>query len=148
MRRLTINGKEYTVEFSIEASLYNECTESVMNLIMGFGEAQGELENAKKDKDAVRESIQKTLFSFANVAPTAMTLFYAGLLEHHGVTMEEAKELIALYLKENDASFLDVLNLMIEVMGEDHFFDLTGLSRILNQVDLEDKKKRKKTGAN
>lgn len=149
MRRLTIGGKEYTIEFSIEASLYNECTEAAMNLVMGFGEAQGAVEMAKGDDEAekVRSAIRKTFSSIANIPATAMTLFYAGLLEHHGneiQSIDDAKDLIRVYLKDNDLTFVDVLNLMLECMGEDHFFDLTGLSKVLNTE--EKKPKRKKTG--
>lgn len=158
MRRLTINGKEYTVEFSIEASLYSECTEAAMNLVMGFGEAQGELDGAKEEnmeeaKSRVRAAIRKTFSSLVNIPSTAMTLFYAGLLEHHHVSMTEAKELIGQYLRENGSDFVEVLNLMLECMGEDHFFELTGLSRVLgdqkqNETPTESpKKKSKKTGA-
>ena len=167
MRRLTINGKEYTVEFSIEASLYSECTEAAMNLIMGYGEAQGDIESARGEvteeemneeqmnayandvQDKFRSAIKKFLCSYANVPSTAMTLFYAGLLEHHNLSMDEAKRLIALYIDENGVSFLDVLNLMLECMGEDHFFELTGLAKVLNTATGENTKKpsrRKKTG--
>ena len=82
MRRLTINGKEYTFRFSIEASLYNECTEATMNMILSFGEAQGEVEGVDIKADDAKEqfvsAMRKTFSSVANIPQTALTLFYAG----------------------------------------------------------------------
>lgn len=163
MRRLTINGKEYTVEFSIEASLYNECTEATMNMILAFGEAQGEVESidvAKENAEEVfKSAIRKTIESASNIPKTAITLFYAGLLEHHGRrgdntvrSMDDATDLVREYIRESKSNFYDIMNMMLECMGEDHFFDLTGLEKFLNpKVDGENKKKKsvkEKAGAN
>lgn len=160
MRRLTINGKEYTFKFSIEASLYNECTEATMNMILSFGEAQGEAESAENGdenaKDRFMSAMRKTFSTVANVPKTALTLFYAGLLEYHGSagdnsirSMDDAKKVLADYLRESENNFYDVMNLMLECMGEDHFFELTGLSKVLKKADGESEKKssrKRKTG--
>ena len=163
MRRLTINGKEYTFKFSIEASLYNECTEATMNMFLSLGEAQGEVESASADdpaesKDQFMSALRKTFKSVANIPQTALTLFYAGLMECHGASgdntirsMTDAKKVLADYLRESGSNFFDVNNMMLECMGEDNFFELTGIARILNQMKQggeEEKKpaKSKKTG--
>ena len=163
MRRLTINGKEYTFKFSIEASLYNECTEATMNMFLSLGEAQGEAESASADdpaesKDQFMSALRKTFKSVANIPQTALILFYAGLMECHGASgdntirsMTDAKKVLADYLRESGSNFFDVNNMMLECMGEDNFFELTGIARILNQMKQggeEEKKpaKSKKTG--
>ena len=149
MRRLTINGKEYTFKFSIEASLYNECTEAMMNMFLSLGEAQGEAESAAavvgNDKERAGElvmsSMRKAFTSVANIPQTALTLFYAGLLEEHSDSVRsknDAKKLLAQFINEvedeKNKNFYYVTNLMMEIMGEDHFFDLTGLSKLLNEA--------------
>lgn len=161
MRRLTINGKEYTFKFSIEASLYNECTEATMNMFLSFGEAQGEAEIAGSEdlasaKKQYMSALRKTFSSVANIPQTALTLFYAGLMECHGASgdntvrsISDAKKILADYLRESESNFFDVNNMMLECMGEDNFFELTGIAKILNQMDGEEKKKpgkSKKTG--
>lgn len=163
MRRLTINGKEYTFKFSIEASLYNECTEATMNMFLSLGEAQGEAEIASADnpaevKDQFMSALRKTFKSVANIPQTALTLFYAGLMECHGASgdntirsMTDAKKVLADYLRESESNFFDVNNMMLECMGEDNFFELTGIARILDQMkqggEAEKKlAKSKKTG--
>ena len=164
MRRLTINGKEYTVEFSIEASLYNECTEATMNMILAFGEAQGEAQSvtdvtAENAADTFKSAIRKTIESASNIPHTAVTLFYAGLLEHHGRrgdntvrSMDDATDLVREYIRESNSNFYDIMNMMLVCMGEDHFFDLTGLAKFLNPEkdgEKENKKSKKEsTGDN
>ena len=164
MRRLTINGKEYTFVFSIEASLYNECTEAMMNMFLSFGEAQGEAEGAAsivKDnvegaRSMLMSSMRKTFTSMSNIPQTALTLFYAGLLEEHGDSIRsknDAKALMKDYIKENNYNFYDVVNEMMAIMCEDHFFDLTGLSKLLTEAKTEEteepkKGRKKKDGEN
>lgn len=155
MRKLTINNKEYTFKFSIEASLYNECTESVMNMLMSFGDAQGEAASIDGEdanaKDQLLSAMRKTLTTIANIPQTALTLFYAGLMEFHGASGDgsvrsiyDAKSVLADYLRESESNFYDVMNLMIECMGEDHFFDLTGLSKVLSKIEIGDEEKKPK----
>lgn len=165
MRRLTINGKEYTFKFSIEASLYNECTEAMMNMFLSLGEAQGEAENAVKlagtDEENARElvlrSFKKTFTSVANIPQTALTLFYAGLLEEHRDSIrskDDAKELLKHFIEEiedpDDKNYYYITNLMLECMGEDHFFELTGIAKLLMMNGDKEKKpeRRRKTGDN
>lgn len=149
MRRLTIGGKEYTFRFSIEASLYNECTEAMMNMFLSFGEAQGAAESAVETvndniasaKAQVMSALRKAFTSISNVPQTALTLFYAGLLEEHSDSVRsknDAKKLLAQFINEvedeKNKNFYYVVNLMLDIMGEDHFFDLTGLSKLLNEA--------------
>lgn len=149
MRRLTIGGKEYTFRFSIEASLYNECTEAMMNMFLSFGEAQGAAESAVETvndniasaKAQVMSALRKAFTSISNVPQTALTLFYAGLLEEHSDSVRsknDAKKLLAQFISEvedeKNKNFYYVVNLMLDIMGEDHFFDLTGLSKLLNEA--------------
>lgn len=146
MRKLTIKNKEYTFKFSIEASLYNECTESVMNMLMSFGELR---EAASENASEVR---RKMLSTITNIPKTALTLFYAGLMEFHGYSgdnsvrsINDAKSILTDYVDESGDNLYDVMNLMLECMGEDHFFDLTGLSEILSKM-TENGESEKKSG--
>ena len=139
MKKITINNKEYTIEFSIEASLYDDCTKSVMDMFVKGGMVtaaaeEGDLEGAKEN----------FLDSIANIPQKALTLFYAGLLEHHGTdgdktvqSKNDAKKLIKLYIAESKKSFRDVMSEMMEQMAEDSFFDLVGLNQITTEMTEE-----------
>lgn len=137
MKKITINKKEYTFEFSIEASLYDECTKSVMDMFIKSGMAQGAAE--ANDVDSAMDNL---VASIANIPNKALTLFYAGLLENHGPegdgsiqSIFDAKRLLAIYLKEKKKTFRDVMNDMLDLMVKDNFFDLIGLNQITAEMD-------------
>lgn len=153
MLTLNIGGKDYNIEFTIEASLYNECTEKVTNLMVSIGEAQD------------KADIKSVLSSMSDIPQTTLTMFYAGLLEHHGGdvgdgtvnSMRDAKLLIRKYFdehKEDDkGNFYSVMEMLIEQMGKDGFFKQIGLEQMMKKgskrpvkVPQDHKKKSVKAG--
>ena len=137
MKVIKIGGKEYKFEFTIEASLYDECTVNVTSLLEGLG-------SAKENKDT-----KSMISSLANIPQTALSMFYAGLLEHHGedgdgsiANKKEAKKLIKKFFDEHKedgkGNFYEIMEMMLGVMEEDGFFELIGLSQV-----LEPKKQKK-----
>ncbi len=144
---LPIGGKDYKLEYTVEASLYGDCTEALIDF---FGKAFGtsnaeELTEgmSEEQKIAVRQALLKNSISgISNLPQTALTVFYAGLLEHHGpegdgkvTTKAEAKELVRQYFEDHKddgtGNFFDLMFICVEQMGEDVFFDKTGLSKVL-----------------
>lgn len=139
MKKITINKKEYTFEFSIEASLYDECTMSVMDMFVKGGMVQGAAET-----NNVEDAMQNLMQTIANLPQKALTLFYAALLEHHGPegdgsiqSMFDAKRVLADYLKEKKKSFRDVFSEMMELMEKDNFFELVGLNQVTKDLTKE-----------
>ena len=135
MKIININGIDYKFEFTIEASLYNECTEKVVGLMTSIAEGT---ENGKGLKDIIT--------TISDIPKTALTIFYAGLLEHHGPecfsanpvnTIRDAKQLLKIYfaehVKDGTGNFYDVLQIMIEAMAEDGFFKQIGLEQMMNE---------------
>lgn len=149
---INIGNKDYTFEFTIEASLYNECTEKVSNLMFMLSEAGNE------------EDIKSLVKGLSDVPITALTMFYAGLLEHHGVvgdidnsitSMNDAKVLAKKYMLEHKedgkGNFYDLMNEMTEIMENDGFFSQIGLEQMMNMSQTETKKPqdhKKKTTKN
>lgn len=134
MKTIAIGGIDYTFEFTIEASLYSECTEKVTGLMVGAGSAQMEEENSK-------ENIKSMLSTMSDIPTVAMTMFYAGLIEHHGVSgdgkvksIKDAKNLVKQYLSEHKedekGNFYDLMQEMMECMADDGFFELIGLDKM------------------
>ena len=146
MKRITINNKEYIFEFTIEASLYDECTKSFMDTFVKGGMVQGAAE--LNDVEAALDNLLDTI---ANLPQKTLTLFYAGLLEHHGVegdgsvqSKSDAKKLLAAYLKESNKSFRDVITEMTQLMADDHFFELIGLDKMTDELTSQQEKKQAK----
>ena len=70
--------------------------------------------------------------------------FYAGLLEHHHVTFDESKKLMKQYMKEKKMSFKGLYEEIKETMEEDGFFDLTGLTEMVAEMNKQDEEEVKK----
>lgn len=134
MKTINIGGKDYKIEFTIEASLYNECTTKVTDLMLSLGEAES------------RENVKDMISTLSDIPQTTLTMFYAGLLEHHGedgdksvLSKKDAKKLIKTYFDEHKedetGNFYGVMQLMIECMADDDFFKQIGLTQITQQSE-------------
>lgn len=150
MKTLTIGGVDYTFEFSVEASLYNECTEKVTGLMVGIGQARD-----FSGEENEQQQMKNVLATISNIPQVAMTMFYAGLLEHHGPSgdgtvrgMKDAKILARTYLTEHKedekGNFYAIMDEMIGCMEDDGFFELTGLSQMLKTGEEKESKKAPK----
>lgn len=132
MRVLKIGNEEYTFKFSIEASLYNECAEKITSILFGMAGADG--------KEAKKEFIS----TISNIPQTALHMFHAGLLEYHNLTFDDSKKLIAQYIKEhkNDetGSFYGIMEMLIEDMSNDGFFELIGLDKMISNMEVQAEK--------
>lgn len=131
MKVLEIGGKNYTFEFSIEASLYSECTEKVVELMSKMDE---------KDAKAVISGI-------SNIPKVVITMAHAGLLEHHSEEIKsenDTKALIKQYLVEHKddekGNFYSLMEEMFACMGDDGFFKLIGLETMSEKTVKEMKK--------
>ncbi len=133
---ININKKDYKLEYSLEASLYPESTEKLLEFISL---------DAENDKNKIKSIIK----GMSNVPQTTLHMFYAGLLEHHGTgsdgdgtvtSIEDAKTLLKQYISENKTSFYTVMEMIIEQMGEDGFLDLIGLNDMIQTEEEEPKK--------
>ena len=135
---LTINGKDYHLEYTIEASLYADCVSKLTELFVKLGAGQ--------DADGMK----KVISGLSNIPQTALTVFYAGLLEAHGThsngdgtvpDIEEAKALLASYMREHkdddNGNFYGILEMCVTQMGEDGFFKLIGLESITEQAQIK-----------
>lgn len=144
MKTIKIGEKEYKFEFTIEASLFNDCTEKLTTFIANIGEAQS------------KADIKQIVSSISDIPQTALTMFYAGLLEHHGedgdssvTTKKDAKRLIKQYFVENkdtgNDDFYSILELMLECMGDDGFFKRVGLEKMFAKAEEQNPQLAKAT---
>lgn len=135
---IKIGGKDYKFEYSFEASMYSECVQAVMKIMT-------QMTNA--------EDFEALITGMGDLPKTALTCFYAGLLEHHGIEGDNAvpdihtAKLLAkqwILEKGEDGNFYELLTLCIDQMGEDGFFKLVGLETILNPTEEEEQPKAPK----
>jgi hypothetical protein len=150
MKRITIGNKEYTIEYSIEASLYDDCTKSIMDIFVKAGMS----DHYAKTGDA-HSALDEIVNTMTTLPQRVVTLFYAGLLEHHGncgdhsvKSKSDAKEILKIYMRETGKSFSTVNTELMECIGDDNFFELTGLNDMLQttqEIQTEEEEKPKKT---
>lgn len=127
MRTLKIGNEEYTIKFSIEASLHSECTEKITSIMFGMAGVDS------------KEGKKEFISSLSNIPQTALHMFHAGLLENHNVTLSDSKRLIAQYIKEHKedetGSFYGVMEMLIDDMANDGFFELIGLDKMFQKIE-------------
>lgn len=155
---LNIGSQEYKLEYTIEASLCEECTEKLIyflgNTIGSTQVLTDEMTDEEKEK-ATTTIIKNSISGISNLPQTALSIFYAGLLEHHGPSgdntirsKQDAKELVKTYFREHEEdgtdNFYDLLMICLEQMGEDGFFKRTGLEKMLAQNEETPNKNRAK----
>lgn len=122
---LTVNGKDYQLEYTIEASMYSDCTKRLLDFMA--------------DAFLGGNNTKTLITAAAEIPDIVLTTFYAGLLEHHGVYGDgsvkgllDAKALLKQYFKENpDATYVTMLTLLMDQMGTDGFFQRIGLEELM-----------------
>lgn len=75
---ITVNGKEYILEYTFEAAECHECIDAAMDIFGGMMTAK--IDSKHSEEMQVRDF----LMSLSDLPRMAMDMFYAGLLENHG----------------------------------------------------------------
>lgn len=124
MRTIKIGNKEYTIEYSIEASLYADCTEKVTHMFKNISGAGS------------KEGIENFIKAMSDVPQTTLSMFHAGLLENEkDWDMSKTKAVVKQYLSEHKedgtGNFYSLMEILIEEMEKDGFFELIGLDKML-----------------
>lgn len=125
---LEVGKKTYKIEYSIEASLYSNCTEKIYKLLAVLGDGT--------------DDINLAIEQMAGLPQTTLTLLYAGLMEHHGelgdetvLSIKDAKKILRTYLIEHkedeDGSYAGLFRKLFNQMSEDNFLKLIGMGEIL-----------------
>ena len=127
---LKIGNKVYTVEFSVGASLCADCVEKTTSFMMATINAEG--------KSAVKSIIS----NMTELPQTALAMLYGGLQKHHGrrgdntvTSLDDAEDLLMEYILENkdkdNGNYFDLVGLFIGQMELDGFFDMIGLTKLI-----------------
>lgn len=132
---IRIGGNDYKMEFTIEASLYQDFVEKLSKYVLDFSTLMAEYDingkSIKNEKDLVKmssEAVKSMFLTQTTQTPyLAMVGFYAGLMEHQKMSQEQAKELYKQYLTEYNKKPAEVLAEIMEKVQEDNFFQMIGL---------------------
>ena len=152
MLNLKIGEKDYTLEYSFMAAEHNETVQKMFNVVSGaylIKKANLTSEGTENKEDMASAMIEGTAEMVADMPHIVKTAFYSGLLENHNVSQEEAYDLMKQYMKENKISFRKLFEDIKTCMEDDGFFDLSGLTEMMEEmnksVESQTKKKTPKT---
>jgi len=142
MQTLNINGKTYDLEFSFAAAEEGNLIQSMFKVVSGAYF----FEHGNKETMAAA-MMHGTAAMVGDLPVICKQAFFAGLKGHtEGITYEDAVELMQAYMKENKMSFNAMYQLLKTQMEEDGFFELTGITEMMQQMSqtAEEKKAPKK----
>lgn len=136
MKTIQISGNEYTLEFSFAAAEHKSIVQKMFNALSGgyiFKHAQiGANGDQSNSAEAMIDGTAELVSEIPHICKDA---FYAGLLEHNPVSMEESSNLMKAYMKENKLSFNKLYREIQTIMEDDGFFDLTGIKEMLEEMN-------------
>lgn len=135
MKILNINGKDYTLEYSFMAAEHNETVQKMFNVVSGaYLIKRADLVGESKEQMAMA-MLDGTGEMVADIPHIVKTAFYSGLLENHDVSEEDAYDLMKQYMKENKISFRKLFDDIKTCMEDDGFFDLSGLTEMMEEMN-------------
>lgn len=152
MLNLKIGEKDYTLEYSFMAAEHNETVQKMFNVVSGaylikktdFASNKNEEELTAIKGEIASAMIEGTAEMVADIPHIVKTAFYSGLLENHNVSQEEAYDLMKQYMKENKISFRKLFEDIKKCMEDDGFFDLSGLTEMMAEMNQSVKAQAKK----
>lgn len=124
MKTILIDGKEYKLEYSFEASRQTDFVSKVFKILSGI---------------AVGNSgIADGISNMVGMLPDLCAIgFHAGLLEHNPTDAKTAFSLMKVYMKDHKMNFFSLWEELKALMEEDDFLSLTGILEMLEQMQKE-----------
>ena len=132
---LKIGDRDYKLEYTIEASLYDEGIDTTLKFISAAGmpkEEDLEKYTPEQQIEIRKQVVDNIMKSMTNLPKTAMDLFYMGLLEYHGSGK------YADHTEDGTGTFYDILSMCLDQMAEDGFFKRTGLEKLMSNAQKKD----------
>ena len=143
MKTLVIGERELKLEYSFKAAEHKDTVQKMFNVVSGAYLAKTGIESEDENKMA-SAMIDSVSLMVADIPHIVKTAFYSGLLENNPVSEEEAYGLMKQYMKENKISYAKLFEDIKECMEEDGFFDLSGLTDMIQKMNPETSKKQPK----
>lgn len=132
MKTITVNGKEYKLEFDFAAAEVGELVQKMFEMKSGLYIAR----SAQAGNNVGVAVLDGTGEMLATVPRICVLAFYAGCLENNPVSEDEARTLLKKYMKQEKKSFRDVYNEIIyPCMEDDGFFVTSGIDKMVDSMN-------------
>lgn len=143
MKAITVNGKEYKLEFTFEAAEHRDLVQKMFEILSGsYLFRNSKISDMDKDSKErmIGDMVDGTSAMVAEIPHICLVAFYAGLLENNPLPEGEAKKVMRAYMKENKISYSKLYEEIKNCMEDDGFFELSGLTDMVNQMNGTEKK--------
>ena len=127
MKSIIVNEKEYKLEFTFEAAEHKELVQKMFNIITGAYLVRGD--------NITTSLIDGSADMISDIPQVCKIAFYAGLLENNPLSADEAKTLMKIYMKDSKLSYRGLFEELKQCMEDDGFFDLSGLTEAINEMN-------------
>lgn len=131
MKTITVNEKEYKLEFAFEAAEYKDIVQKMFDVLSGAYVIKRASES--NESEALIGGVSEMVSEIPQICSTA---FYAGLLENNPLQKDDSKKLMRDYMKENKLGYSDLYEELRKCMEDDGFFDLSGINGMLKEMNL------------
>lgn len=135
MTVLTINGNEYKLEFTIEASMHKNLVSTMFKVLSGSYMIGGMVGADNSDESKAIGNVLDNVGNYVSEIPHfAKLMFHAGLLENNPMTEQESYTLLKEYMKQEKKDFMSLFNELKGYMEKDGFFEISGLTKQLESM--------------
>ena len=138
MKKFTVDGTEYKLEFSFESAMDSDCVQNMFNMVTGayiYKSLPGSPTSQVTENMGIIATVEGFSRMFADTPKVCKIAFRAGLRENHpDLSDDEAKELMKRYMKNKKFGFNDLFNDLVECMEKDGFFKLTNLDEAIKRL--------------
>ena len=134
MKTITVDGKEYKLEFGFDAVEVGDLVQKMFEVKSGIYIAR----SAQDGNNIAVAMLDGTSEMLATIPKICVLAIYAGCLEHNPVSMDEAKALLKKYMKQEKKSCTDVYNeVLMPCMEDDGFFVMSGIEKMIDTINHE-----------
>lgn len=147
MKTITVENKDYVLEYTFEAAEHKELVQKMFNVLSGayLVKRGGTIKDGENSEmQAAGVMIDGVSEMVSEIPHICITAFYAGLLENNPLSADDAKAVMKTYMKENKFSYRKLFEEIKQCMEDDGFFDLSGLTEMMNEMNQSMEEQAKK----
>lgn len=149
MRTIKVGNKEYQLEYTFAAAECRDLVQKMFN-VLSMSYLYKDMNAEDLDNGTSKEMKVGALFNgasemVADIPHICYIAFYAGLIENNPLSEDESRNVMKAYMKENKLSFRTLFENFKTYMEEDGFFDLSGLTEMIAEMNGQTEQKTPKT---
>lgn len=142
MITIHVDDKEYVLRFGIRASLHKDLVNRMFKILTASYIVKG----AGNENTGMMEAVlDGTAEMVADIPETVLIAFHAGLQQYHPMDNVASMDLLEKYMLCSGKTFSQLYEELKQGMEDDGFFDLSGLTDMINKMNTSIKESTEET---